>query len=643
MIASIFYILLALLGIGFLIFIHELGHYFMAKRAGITVLAFAIGFGKPIIEWERNGVKWKIGCLPFGGYVKMDGMEKQGAIEPYQIPGGFFAAKPWNRIKVAFAGPFVNILFALFAFTLLWFMGGRDKPFAAFTHHIGWVESDSGLYEANIRPGDEITKLNGRPYTGYTDFLYATMLDKSALKIDGLEADFWNGTKSPFNYTFPPDKNLSSISPAQYVLYDKLPGGAPNELPAGSSLIGSGITYGDRILWVDGELIFSLQQLVQVVNSTKVLLTVERGGETFLTRVPRLSISDLRLTAAEKEELDDWRYEAKLQPKVDQLAFIPYNLKSNNIVENALGYIDEKSHSQNAFEGAKRSHTEIPLQPGDKIVAIQGQKITSSYQLLKELQSKKCLIVVQKTKDASPPSWKEADLNFESSFEIADLQKIVSTVGTDSVLAEAGDLRLLKPVTPAPMREVPQPVKKKLAKEKKGAKSKVEATHSEEAFKETQLNQITAILPTLNRLTLGVYPQDKVVVYNPNPFVLFEGVFKETYRTLFALVTGFVSPKHLVGPVGIVQVIHYSWSIGAKEALFWLGMISLNLGLMNLLPIPVLDGGYIVLAGWEAVTKKPLKAKTLERLIFPFIILLVGLFVYLTYNDLIRLFTSLFN
>ncbi len=178
MLFNIIYLLLALLGIGFLIFIHELGHYFMARKVGIKVEAFAIGFGKSIVEWERDGVKWKIGWLPFGGYVKMAGMEKQGPIEPSQIEDGFFGKKPWDRIKVAFMGPLVNIVFAFVAFSLIWMTGGREKPFTEFTKYIGWVQKDSALYKEEIRPGDEITKLNDRPFRGFNNFLESAALPR---------------------------------------------------------------------------------------------------------------------------------------------------------------------------------------------------------------------------------------------------------------------------------------------------------------------------------------------------------------------------------------------------------------------------------------------------------------------------------
>jgi len=626
MIMSILYIILALFGIGVLVFIHEMGHYLMARRVGITVLAFSIGFGKPLVEWTRKGVKWRICVLPFGGYVQMEGMDKKGALEPYQIKGGFFAAKPWDRIKVALAGPLANILFTLVAFAILWWAGGREKPFSQFTHHIGWVERESGLYDANVRAGDLITKLNGRDYNGFTDFLYAVALDKGSLNIEGQEVDYWTGSRSPFNYTFPKDKNFNVLFPAQYILV------APEEIPADSPMAGSGIEAGDRILWVDGELIFSLQQLIQVINSPYVLLTVERGGETFLTRVPRLKIGDFRLATSEKEEFDDWRYEAKLKGKVEQLAFIPYNLTSNGVVEGAISFVDEKSEIQDKFEGQMRSNIEIPLKRGDKIVAIQGKKIKSSYQLLKEMQTKQCVIAVQKKAEIISPTYKAAEEDFEASFEIEDLEKLIQSVGTELTVSEVGDLRLLNPVTPIPLRNHPVATKGKKAK-----------SVDEKTFKEEKLPQIASVLPSVNRLSLNIKVSDKKVWYNVNPFVLFGSVFKETYRTLYALVTGFLSPKNISGPVGIVQVMHHSWSVGPKEALFWLGMISLNLAVLNLLPLPVLDGGHIAMSAVEMVTKKPLKAKTMQRLILPFIILLIGFFIYLTYNDIVRLITSLFS
>ena len=93
------------------------------------------------------------------------------------------------------------------------------------------------------------------------------------------------------------------------------------------------------------------------------------------------------------------------------------------------------------------------------------------------------------------------------------------------------------------------------------------------------------------------------------------------------------------GPIGIVQVVHDNSMVSLKEALFWLGAISLNLGVLNLLPLPVLDGGSICFALYEMITGQRLKTKTLEKFIIPFAILLIGFFIFLTYHDLARIFS----
>ena len=123
MVLTLLYLLLAAFWLGFLIFIHEYGHYWMAKKEGMRVEAFSIGFGKPIYVWERDGVKWQLCWLPFGGFVRIAGMEKKGSLEPSQIPDGFFGKSPLARIRVALMGPIVNIVFAFLVFCFLWGLG----------------------------------------------------------------------------------------------------------------------------------------------------------------------------------------------------------------------------------------------------------------------------------------------------------------------------------------------------------------------------------------------------------------------------------------------------------------------------------------------------------------------------------------
>lgn len=650
MIENLIYIILALLGISFLVFIHELGHYWVARRNGITVEAFSIGFGKPIYEWEHDGVKWRICWLLFGGYVKMAGMDKKGSIEPHQIPDGFFGKNPWAQIKVAFAGPLFNIIFALIAFSLVWVLGGRLKPFHDYTNYIGWVNEDSAIYKQGIRPGDQIESLNGRPFNGFNDLIYGAFLDKKTPLITGQEIDYTTGDKRPFQYEFNVTSSVKGleraislrqiVGPASYLIYDRLPNGKANPLPEGTPIKESGLSYGDRLLWVDGELVFSRDQLVQVLNEPRALLTVKRGSQSFLTRIPRLKISDLRLSDTEVGELDDWRNEAHLSAKVQGLYFIPYNLTPRAVVENAYGFVDAHSDVKDAFEATPRTYIEVPLQAGDQIVAIDGVPIQSSYELLNALQNRHIQMVVQKMPASPAPSWKSSDQVFADSFDMASLQKIVDSIGSDQSVQEAGNLRLLSPVVPIAAQDFPLTVAERAQNEKKlaEARKKIEeikdAKQREESLKELEEYQ--------KRLILGVSGQtlqDLSVRYNPSPLVLFSDVVKQTYRTLGSLITGYLSPKYLSGPVGIVQVMQSGFSLGFQEALFWLGMISLNLGIFNLLPIPVLDGGHILLAIVQGITGKPLNAKTRERLMFFFVVLIIAFAIYVTFYDVSRLFS----
>ena len=178
-------------------------------------------------------------------------------------------------------------------------------------------------------------------------------------------------------------------------------------------------------------------------------------------------------------------------------------------------------------------------------------------------------------------------------------------------------------------------IEEMIAKQKHEIEKIADTEMRERAFKELE-NQA-------QQKILGIAVlRDKSVNYNPTPFVLLANIGQEIYRTVHALVAGYISPKWFAGPLGIVRVIHYGWTLGIKEALFWLAFISCNLAMVNLIPLPALDGGHVVMSLVEMITKKPLKAKTMERLIFPFMMLLMALLVYLTYQDIYRFIKRFF-
>lgn len=648
---TLFYILLAAIALGILIFIHELGHYFMARLVGMKVEVFSIGFGKPILKWRLQDVDWQLGWIPFGGYVKIMGMEigkneKEKGIEPHDIPNGFFAKSPFRRILVAVAGPVANLILALLIFTLLYFMGGREKHFSEYTHAVGYVSPTSEIYAQGLRPGDIITHYNDKEFTGSKDHLYAAMLGGGSVKVDGYHFNYSTKEKIPFTYKIEsyqsPNfaegiKTTGILSGASYAIYDKFPHNLPNPLPEGSPMEQSGIAYGDRIVWANGETLFSQEQLRAILNDTKALLTIERNGKIFLSRQPRVKTGDLIIFSDIKSEYIDWQYETGLKKSWNEITLIPYNFSSTGIIEHRLRFIDDDAHNQ-AFPLHPFSEVlDAPLMAGDRIVAVDGIPVNSGYEILKNLQEKRMeMIVKQGVPVTTKTLWTQEDTLFEDSLDPVAIQTLANEVGLENSQKEQGAYKLLAPVMPRKLDELSlSPNSQKLIALKMEEKQK-QIQETKDAKKREVL--VNALKKSLQENHLGIYLQDKLVVYNPPPLTLFSHVFTETWMTLKALVSGYLHLKWMSGPVGIVTVIQHGWQVGIGEALFWIGAISVNLGFVNLLPIPVLDGGYIFLSLCEMFTRKRLKAKTMERIIVPFMVILIALLIFLTFQDISRFF-----
>lgn len=163
-----------LLVIGPLIFVHELGHYFVGRGFGVKADEFSIGFGKEMAGWtDRRGTRWKIGWLPLGGYVKFAGdMNPAGQASPEWLAlppeerARTFQAKPvWQRFLIVFAGPATNFLAAILIFSSfnLAFGEPRTPPV------VGIVVPASAAAEAGLRPGDRIARVGGAEIARFED------------------------------------------------------------------------------------------------------------------------------------------------------------------------------------------------------------------------------------------------------------------------------------------------------------------------------------------------------------------------------------------------------------------------------------------------------------------------------------------
>jgi regulator of sigma E protease len=619
---SILHLILAILGLGFLIFIHELGHFLVARKVGMRVEAFSIGFGKALISWKKNGVEWKISIIPLGGYVKIAGMEKEGKLEPHQIKDGFFGSSPLSRIKVALMGPLTNIIFAFIGFSIIWAAGGRLLSYSEISNKIGFIDAKSEIFKKGIRVGDSISKYDDKEFKNLKDLLYTGLSDKKEINVQGNKIDYFSSSKTPYNLTVnsykDPSANLSFFARlglaktgiemlASYMIVPE-----DGKFMKNSPMVNSGLKPNDRILWLNGDLLFSEAQQMQKVNNLDAFLTVMRNGKIFHTKMPRVKLEELKVNKYDKEEINDWKHSLKNKTKLEDLYFIPYYVNENAVVEDRFFYLD-KTFEKEIDNKYIRSTYYTTLQRGDKILAVDNIKISNSIDLLSVIQNPHAVFIVQRNYDAGQKdSYKTANANFYKDVDFDKLERLISTIGTSKTVANIDNIALLNTVTPKTVQEI------------------VPNDYKNDPLKE--------IFP----LRVGFKTLDRSVSFNPTPLYMFGSGFSEIFRTMKILAKT-MKFKYVSSPIGIVQGMQKSFGLGWKEALFWLSFISLNLGIFNLLPIPILDGGHIVMSLFEMITKKPIKAKVMEKINYPFIILLVVFFIYVAYNDIVRIFNQYFN
>ncbi|MGC1652805.1 MAG: site-2 protease family protein, partial [Candidatus Sulfotelmatobacter sp.] len=145
--------------LGFMILIHEFGHYAVAKLLGVRVEQFAIGFGKRLVGFRKGDTDYRINAIPLGGYVKMSGENPMD--ERTGDPGEFMSHPRWHRFLIAIAGPAMNILLAIFLLTAVYMVHYEYPVFLDKPAVIEGVKHDSAADRAGLQPGDRIVKVDG--------------------------------------------------------------------------------------------------------------------------------------------------------------------------------------------------------------------------------------------------------------------------------------------------------------------------------------------------------------------------------------------------------------------------------------------------------------------------------------------------
>ena len=188
-----------LIGLATLIFVHELGHFLIARKCGVTVEKFSIGFGPKIIGFTSGGTEYLIAAIPLGGYVKMKGEDPGEELPDTQ--GSFSAASVYQRLAIAFGGPLFNILFALTIYVCVYMVGiptsGTD---------IGKVHDNSPALAAGLQTGDRIIEIDGEKV------LYWSQLLKIVHNAPGKKMEFVIERDSKTFFTIPITPNAKEVA-----------------------------------------------------------------------------------------------------------------------------------------------------------------------------------------------------------------------------------------------------------------------------------------------------------------------------------------------------------------------------------------------------------------------------------------------
>ena len=163
-----------ILVLGSLVFVHELGHFIMARRVGVRVLTFSLGFGPKLFSFRRGDTEYCVSAIPLGGYVKMAGENpKDGRAG---APDEFLSKSKWQRFQVLVMGPVMNLALALIVMAVVLYHNGANVPaFASEPVIVGSVDADSPAAKARIQPGDHITEVAHVPVDNWEAFRLKTV------------------------------------------------------------------------------------------------------------------------------------------------------------------------------------------------------------------------------------------------------------------------------------------------------------------------------------------------------------------------------------------------------------------------------------------------------------------------------------
>ncbi|MDM1304140.1 RIP metalloprotease RseP [Acinetobacter indicus] len=264
--SALFIIVAAILLLGPLIAIHEFGHYFVARKLGVKVLVYSIGFGPTVLKWtsKKSGIQYQLSALPLGGYVKMLD-EREGNVAEEDLPFAFNRQHPWKRIAIVAAGPLINLVFAIVLFWIL-FLPSQEQ----LNTRVGKVLPQTPAAEVNMQPGDRITAVDGTQVSTWEKLNFALVDRAGETGTIHIQA---NRDGQPQNFQLPiqdflKDQSQSPLEVLGFTPYRPNIPAVVSKLSEDGAAIRQGMKEGDQILAIDGVVMKDWYDVVQVVQAS---------------------------------------------------------------------------------------------------------------------------------------------------------------------------------------------------------------------------------------------------------------------------------------------------------------------------------------------------------------------------------------
>jgi len=276
--------------LGVLIFVHELGHFLAARRLGIRVITFSLGFGPKILKFQRGDTEYCISIVPLGGYVKMAGENPE---DPRSgSPDEFLSRNKWERFQVLIMGPVMNLVLAVVVMAFVLAQGADQPAFQDQPPIVGMVEHGSPAEKVGIQRGDRILAVDDDEVDTWDDAYVqiSTHLDRDVslrLSRNGQTRTVAVHVSSGGKSDMVPLGLLPDVAPVVAAL-------RPGEVP-GDPAITAGLHQNDEILAVNGERIVFKDQFtdkLKEVGGHEVDLTIKRGGEEQHVRITPAKVGD---------------------------------------------------------------------------------------------------------------------------------------------------------------------------------------------------------------------------------------------------------------------------------------------------------------------------------------------------------------